>query len=126
MQGAHSKIEIYIEHLNAQAEYVEKLPSGFHSTKGVGKTEPDPATFEELDGAKVIYFSLFLCHFVYASFYLSLLLCLFICLFLYVSFSLSLAIYFFFFSYSFSMVSFAFLKTKVVGKTDLDSATLSV
>jgi len=36
-----------------KAEYVEKLPSGFHSTKGVGKTEPDPATFEELDGAKV-------------------------------------------------------------------------
>ena len=36
-----------------QAEYVDKLGPGLHSTKGVGKTEPDPAGCKELDGAKV-------------------------------------------------------------------------
>eukprot|EP00094_Tigriopus_californicus_P008027 TCALIF_07727-PA protein Name:"Similar to Parp1 Poly [ADP-ribose] polymerase 1 (Rattus norvegicus)" AED:0.26 eAED:0.26 QI:26/1/1/1/1/1/8/253/558 len=36
-----------------QADYIEKLPDGKHSTKGVGKTEPDPTQFEEIDGAKV-------------------------------------------------------------------------
>ena len=36
-----------------QAEYVEKLDAGLHSTKGVGKTEPDPAGDKELDGCKV-------------------------------------------------------------------------
>ena len=35
------------------ADYIEKLPMGMHSTKGVGKTEPDPKVFAELDGAKV-------------------------------------------------------------------------
>ena len=33
--------------------FAEKLSAGYHSTKGIGKTEPDPAVFEELDGAKV-------------------------------------------------------------------------
>ena len=37
-----------------QAEYVEKLEPGLHSTKGIGKTEPDPAGSKELDGCKVI------------------------------------------------------------------------
>jgi len=36
-----------------KAEYVEKLDAGLHSTKGVGKTEPDPAGDKELDGCKV-------------------------------------------------------------------------
>merc|ERR1711936_514851 len=36
-----------------KAEYVEKLAPGFHSTKGVGKTAPDPAGVKELDGARV-------------------------------------------------------------------------
>jgi len=36
-----------------QADYIEKLPKGKHSTKGVGKTSPDPADFTELDGSKV-------------------------------------------------------------------------
>lgn len=36
-----------------KAEYVEKLDPGLHSTKGVGKTEPDPAGTKELDGCKV-------------------------------------------------------------------------
>ncbi len=34
-----------------QADYVEKLPKGYHSTKGIGKTEPDPTKhieFEEM------------------------------------------------------------------------------
>ena len=43
------------ENLNIlQAEYVEKLEPGLHSTKGIGKTEPDPAGNKELDGCKVI------------------------------------------------------------------------
>ena len=33
---------------------MEKLDAGLHSTKGVGKTEPDPAGDKELDGCKVI------------------------------------------------------------------------
>jgi len=36
-----------------KAEYVEKLGPGLHSTKGVGKTEPDPAGAKELDGIRV-------------------------------------------------------------------------
>ena len=36
-------------------EYVEKLDPCLHSTKGVGKTEPDPAGTKELDGCKVRY-----------------------------------------------------------------------
>ena len=31
----------------------EKRPAGYHSTKGVGRTEPDPATVKEIDGARV-------------------------------------------------------------------------
>ena len=38
---------------DTQAEYVEKLDPGLHSTKGIGKTEPDPAGNKELDGCKV-------------------------------------------------------------------------
>ncbi len=37
------------------ADYIEKLPAGMQSTKGVGKTEPDPKEFTTLDGAKVPY-----------------------------------------------------------------------
>ena len=36
-----------------KAEYVEKLPTGFHSTKGLGKTAPDPANVKEIDGSTV-------------------------------------------------------------------------
>merc|ERR1711971_1202033 len=36
-----------------KAEYVEKLDPGLHSTKGIGKTEPDAAGSKELDGCKV-------------------------------------------------------------------------
>merc|ERR1712062_274344 len=36
-----------------KAEYVEKLPTGFHSTKGLGKTEPDPSDFSEIDGSHI-------------------------------------------------------------------------
>jgi poly [ADP-ribose] polymerase len=36
-----------------KAEYVEQLGPGLHSTKGLGKTEPDPAGMKELDGCKV-------------------------------------------------------------------------
>ena len=32
---------------------MEKLEPGLHSTKGIGKTEPDPAGSKELDGCKV-------------------------------------------------------------------------
>ena len=37
---------------------MEKLDPGLHSTKGVGKTEPDPAGTKELDGCKVNNFNL--------------------------------------------------------------------
>uniref|UniRef100_A0A1B6DFG5 Poly [ADP-ribose] polymerase n=1 Tax=Clastoptera arizonana TaxID=38151 RepID=A0A1B6DFG5_9HEMI len=33
-----------------QAEYVEKLPNGMHSTKGLGATEPDPEASLKLEG----------------------------------------------------------------------------
>jgi len=36
-----------------KADYIEKLPAGFHSTKGIGKTEPDPNVFKEIEGVKV-------------------------------------------------------------------------
>ena len=36
-----------------KAEYVEKLPTGFQSTKGLGKTAPDPDTIKEIDGSTV-------------------------------------------------------------------------
>ncbi len=41
---------------------LEKLPAGCHSTKGVGRTEPDPATVKEIDGAKVYLNSTFSCY----------------------------------------------------------------
>ena len=37
----------------AAADYIEKLPVGKHSVKGVGKTEPDSSEFSEIDGARV-------------------------------------------------------------------------
>ena len=37
------------------SDYIEKLPAGKHSTKGVGKTEPDSSEYTEIDGAKVPY-----------------------------------------------------------------------
>ena len=40
-------------HEATKAEYVEKLPAGFHSTKGLGKTAPDPACVKEIDGSTV-------------------------------------------------------------------------
>ena len=36
-----------------QADYIEKLPKGYDSTKGLGKTEPEPGSSKELDGATV-------------------------------------------------------------------------
>ena len=36
-----------------KAEYIEKLPTGFHSTKGLGKTAPDATNVKDLDGATV-------------------------------------------------------------------------
>ena len=36
-----------------KAEYVEKLPTGFHSTKGLGKTAPDASNVKEIDGSMV-------------------------------------------------------------------------
>jgi len=36
-----------------KAEYIEKLKPGFQSTKGLGKTEPDPSGLKDLDGVKV-------------------------------------------------------------------------
>ncbi|KAL3275884.1 hypothetical protein HHI36_020621 [Cryptolaemus montrouzieri] len=36
-----------------QAKYIEKLPSGTHSTKGMGKTEPDPKQFKKLGDVTV-------------------------------------------------------------------------
>ena len=39
-----------------KAEYIEKLPTGFHSTKGLGKTAPDTSNVKEIDGATVVAF----------------------------------------------------------------------
>lgn len=36
-----------------QAEYVEKLPKGKHSTKGIGRTEPDPKCTKTINGIEV-------------------------------------------------------------------------
>ncbi|KAK6996034.1 Poly [ADP-ribose] polymerase 1, partial [Halocaridina rubra] len=36
------------------ADYIEKLPKGMHSTKGIGRTHPDPAqTIKLEDGVEV-------------------------------------------------------------------------
>lgn len=32
-----------------QAQYIEKLPKGKHSTKGIGRTYPDPAKSKVVD-----------------------------------------------------------------------------
>ena len=37
------------------ADYIEKLPTGKHSCRGVGKTAPDPAETTQLDGIEVPY-----------------------------------------------------------------------
>lgn len=36
-----------------KAKYVEKLPSGKHSTKGLGKTAPDPKGSKKLGDVEV-------------------------------------------------------------------------
>lgn len=36
-----------------EAEYIEKLPKGKHSTKGLGRTEPDPKASKIIDGVEV-------------------------------------------------------------------------
>lgn len=38
---------------NINAKYIEKLPAGKHSCKGVGKTHPDPSASKVLDGVEV-------------------------------------------------------------------------
>lgn len=38
---------------NLQAKYVEKLPSGKHSCKGMGHTHPDPKATKTLNGIEV-------------------------------------------------------------------------
>ena len=38
-----------------QADYITKLPTGYHSTKGVGRTSPDPSKITTIDGATVPY-----------------------------------------------------------------------
>ncbi|KAK9891936.1 hypothetical protein WA026_017419 [Henosepilachna vigintioctopunctata] len=40
-------------HELSQAKYIEKLPPGKHSTKGLGKTAPDPKEFKKLDDVEV-------------------------------------------------------------------------
>lgn len=35
------------------AKYIEKLPSGKHSCKGLGKTHPDPSATKTIDGIEV-------------------------------------------------------------------------
>lgn len=35
------------------SKFVEKLPKGKHSTKGVGGTEPDPSGYKTIDGIEV-------------------------------------------------------------------------
>lgn len=36
-----------------EADYIEKLPKGKHSCKGVGRTEPDPKVVKNIDGIEV-------------------------------------------------------------------------
>ena len=38
-----------------KADYIKKLPAGKHSTKGVGKTAPDPAEKTEINGSEIPY-----------------------------------------------------------------------
>jgi hypothetical protein len=40
--------KIILRHELKAAEYIEKLPKGCHSVKGLGSTEPDPACVREL------------------------------------------------------------------------------
>lgn len=35
------------------SKFIEKLPKGKHSTKGVGGTEPDPTGYRTIDGIEV-------------------------------------------------------------------------
>ena len=37
-----------------QAEYVTKLPAGKHSTKGMGRTMPDPSGYKTLESGAVL------------------------------------------------------------------------
>ena len=41
-------LTIFFRHELKAAEYIEKLPKGCHSVKGLGSTEPDPACVREL------------------------------------------------------------------------------
>lgn len=38
---------------SVHAKYIDKLPSGKHSCKGMGKTHPDPAAAKTLHGIEV-------------------------------------------------------------------------
>lgn len=40
-------------HECTQASYIEKLPKGKHSTKGIGKTQPDPKASKVLEDVEV-------------------------------------------------------------------------
>lgn len=36
-----------------RADYIEKLPKGKHSCKGVGRTHPDPKNVQDINGVEV-------------------------------------------------------------------------
>jgi len=37
-----------------KSEYMDKAPAGFHSTKGVGKTRPDPASDHKMENGTIV------------------------------------------------------------------------
>merc|ERR1712003_575891 len=36
------------------AEYIEKLPSGYHSVKGLGATHPDPSASKTMENGTIV------------------------------------------------------------------------
>ena len=45
--------QFFLRYERTSAEYIEVPPPGKHSTKGIGKTEPDPSDCAEIDGVHV-------------------------------------------------------------------------
>ncbi len=46
-------IAFTLRYERTQADYIERLPKGMHSTKGLGKTEPDPKEVTKIEDGKL-------------------------------------------------------------------------
>jgi poly [ADP-ribose] polymerase len=49
-----SEVALGDTHDLTQSDYIEKLPKGKHSTKGVGKTHPDPKGSLKLEDGTIV------------------------------------------------------------------------